>query len=86
MVRDSSLTSRCPSRSIRTRVTTLTLDEDVAAKLKAETRKSGRHFKQSIKTTPAPPRNWSPRRLSSPNPDADACRIPAEASDLWRSQ
>jgi hypothetical protein len=28
--------------------TTLTLDEDVAAKLKAETRRSGRSFKQTV--------------------------------------
>lgn len=28
--------------------TTLTLDEDVAAKLKAETRKSGRSFKEAV--------------------------------------
>jgi len=31
--------------------TTLTLDEDVAAKLKAETRRSGRSFKQTVNET-----------------------------------
>jgi len=31
--------------------TTLTLDEDVAAKLKAETRKSGKPFKQVVNET-----------------------------------
>jgi plasmid stability protein len=31
--------------------TTLTLDEDVAAKLKAETRRSGRSFKETVNET-----------------------------------
>lgn len=31
--------------------TTLTLDDDVAAKLKAETRRSGRSFKQTVNET-----------------------------------
>ena len=37
--------SRCQHQGVRT---TLTLDEDVAAKLKAEARKTGRPFKETL--------------------------------------
>lgn len=52
--------------------TTLTLEEDVAAKLKAEVRRSGKPFKQVVNellrasmTRPAPTRNLPPFRVKA---------------------
>ena len=57
--------------------TTLTLDEDVAAKLKAEARRSGRSFKETVNS--ALRRALTPARQASKEPP-----FRVEARDLGR--
>lgn len=55
--------------------TTLTLDEDVAAKLKAEVRRTGHSFKQVVN-------ELLRRGMNSPAPDVPAKPFPILARDL----
>jgi hypothetical protein len=57
--------------------TTLTLDADVAAKLAAEARRTGRSFKQTVNETLR-------RGLASPRPGAGRKPFVVQARDLGR--